>query len=89
MLSIIFGPKMVEVAGGWRGLQNEGLDNLNTSVNIIRVIKSRRMRWASYVASMGEVRNTYKIIMGKRQGKRPRGRSRRRWEDNVRMSSGL
>jgi len=73
------------VVGGWRRLCNEDLHNLHASLNIIRVIKSRRMRWVRYVARMGERRNTYNIVDGKRELKRPLGRPRRRWEDNIRM----
>jgi hypothetical protein len=60
--------------GGWRRLHNEELHNLYASTNIIRVIKSRRMRWAGHVAHIGEIRNTYKILVGKPEGKRPLGR---------------
>jgi hypothetical protein len=66
-------------------LHNEALHNLYSSPSIIRVIKSRRMRWAGHVARMGEKRNAYKVLMGKPEGKRPLGRPRRRWDDNIRM----
>jgi hypothetical protein len=79
-----FGPKREEVAGGWRRLRNEELYNLCVSPNVIRVIISRRIIWAGHVACIGGVRNTYNILVGKPEGKRPLGRSRRRWED-IRM----
>jgi hypothetical protein len=82
VLKIIFGPKWEKA--GWRRLHNEELHNLYASLNIIRVIRSRRMRWAGKVPRMGEMRNTYKILVGKPEGKRPLGRPRRRWEDNIR-----
>jgi hypothetical protein len=73
------------VIEGWRKLHNEELDNLYCSPRIIRIIKSRRMRWAGHVARMGDKWNGYRIIMGKPEGKRPLGRPRRRWGDNTRM----
>jgi hypothetical protein len=81
----VFGPKREEVAGGWRRLHNEELHNLYVSQNIIKVIKSRRMRWAGHVACMGEMRNTYNILVGKREGKRSLARPGSRRESNVRM----
>jgi hypothetical protein len=81
----IFGPKRDEVTGGWRKLHNEDLHNLYCSPSIIRIIKSRRMRWPGHVARMGDKRNACRILVGKPEGKRPLGRSRRRWEDNIRM----
>jgi hypothetical protein len=75
----IFGPKR-EVEGSWRKLYNDGLHNLY-SPNIIRVIKSRRLRWAGHVARMGEERSVYSVLVGKPEGKRPLGRPRRRLED--------
>jgi len=86
VLRRIFGPKEEEVVGDWRRLHNEALHNLYTSQNIITVIKSIRMGWAGHVARMGEIRNVYKILVGKLERKRPLGRPRRRWEDNVRMN---
>jgi hypothetical protein len=77
----IFGPKRDEVTGEWRMLHNEELHILYSSPNIIRLIKSRRMRWAGHVACMGEGRNVYKVLMGKPEGKSPLGRPRCRWED--------
>jgi hypothetical protein len=79
VLRRIFGPKKNEVIRGWRKLRYEELHNLYGSSNIIRMIKWRRMRWAGYVARMGEKRNAYRILVGKREGKRPLGRPRRRW----------
>jgi hypothetical protein len=73
------GSRRQEVAGGWRRLHNEELHNLYASPNIIRVIKSRRVRWAEYVARIREMRNSYKMLFGKPEGKRPLGRPRRRW----------
>jgi hypothetical protein len=74
-----------EVARGWRRLHNEELHNMKTSPNIIRVIKLRRVRWAGHVARIEEMRNVYKILVGKPEGKRPRGGLRRRWECNVKI----
>ena len=74
-----------EVTGEWRKLHNEELNVLYSSPNIVRVIKSRRMRWAGLVACMGEGRGVYRVLVGKPEGKRPRGRPRRRWEDNIKM----
>jgi hypothetical protein len=85
MLRRIFGPKRDGVTEGWRKLHNEELHNLYSSSSIIRIIKSRRMRWAGHMARMGEKRNVYKLLVGKPEGKRPLGRSRRRWIDNIKM----
>jgi hypothetical protein len=85
LLRRIFGPKRDEVTGGWRKLHKEELHNLYSSPSIIRVIKSRRMRWEGYVARMGEKTNAYRILVGKPGGKRPLGRPRRRWVDNIKM----
>jgi hypothetical protein len=72
----IFGPKRDEVIGGWRKLRNEELHNLHCSPSIIRMIKSRRMRWAGHVARMGEKRSACRILVGKLEGKRTLGRPR-------------
>jgi hypothetical protein len=85
VLRRIFGPKRDAVTGGWRKLHNEELHNLYSSPSIIRIIKSRRMRWADHVARMGEKRNVYRLLVGKPEGKRPLGRPRCRWIDNIKM----
>jgi len=85
VLRRIFGPKWDEVTGEWRKLHNEELNDLYCSPNTIRVIKSRRMRWAGHVARMGERRGVYRGLVGKPEGKRPLERSRSRWEDNINM----
>jgi hypothetical protein len=85
VLRKIFGPKRDEVIGGWRKLHNEELQNLYCSPSIIRIIKSRRMRWAGHVARKGVTGNAYRILVGKPGGKRPLGIPRHRWEDNIRM----
>jgi hypothetical protein len=74
-----FGPKRDEVMGEWRKLHNEELHNLYSSPDIIRQIKSRRMRWAGHVADMGEGRNVYRVLVGKPEGRRPLERPRGRW----------
>jgi hypothetical protein len=71
-----------------RKLHNEALRDLYSSPSIIRIIKSRRMRWAGHVARMGEKSNAYRLLVGKPEGKRPLGRPRRRWMDNIRMYLG-
>jgi len=81
----IYGPKRDEVTGEWKKLNNEELNNLYSSPNIVRVIKSRSMRWAGHVARMGEGRGMYRVLVGKPEERRPLGRPRRRWEDNIRM----
>jgi hypothetical protein len=85
VLRRIFGPKRDKVTGEWRRLYNEELNDLYSSPTIIRVIKSRRMRWAEHVARMGEGRGAYSILVGRREGRRPLGRPRHRWEDNIKM----
>jgi hypothetical protein len=79
----MFGPTRDEVTGEWRKLHNGELHNLYLSPDIIRQIKSRRMRWAGHVARMGEGRNVYRVLVAKPEGKRPLGRPRRRWEDGI------
>ena len=74
-----------ELTGEWRSLHNEELNDLYSSPSIVRVIKSRRMRWAGNVARMGEERGVYRVLVGKPEGKRPLGRPRRRWVDNIRV----
>jgi hypothetical protein len=80
----IFGSKREE-DGSWRKLHNDELHSLYSSPNIFRVIKSRRMRWAGHVARMGEARGVYRVLVGRPEGKRPLGRPRLRWEDNIKM----
>jgi hypothetical protein len=84
VLRRIFGPKRDRVTEGWRKLHNGELHNLYSSPSIMRIIKSRRMRWAGHVARMGE-RNVYRLLVGKPERKRPLGRRRRRWVDNIKM----
>jgi hypothetical protein len=84
VLRTIFGPKRDEVTGRWRKLHNEELHNLYTSPSIIRMIKSRRMRWAGHVARM-EMKNAYRILVEKLEGKRLVGRRRCKWVDNIKM----
>jgi hypothetical protein len=88
VLRRIFGPKRDEVTGEWRKLHNEELRDLYSSRSIIRIIKSRRMRWAGHVARMGEKRNAYRLLVGKPEGKILLRRPRRRWVDNIRMDLG-
>jgi hypothetical protein len=88
VLRRIFGPKKDEVTREWRKLHNEELRDMYSSPSIIRIIKSRRMRWASQVARMGEKKNAYRLLVGKTEGKRSLGRPRRRWVDNIRMGPG-
>jgi hypothetical protein len=86
VLRRIFGPKRDEVTGEWRKLHNEEIHSLYSSPDIIKQVKSRRMRWAGHVARMGEGRKVYKVLVGKPEGKKPLGRPRRRWEYWVRMA---
>jgi hypothetical protein len=81
----IFGPKRDGVTGEWRRLHSEELNDLYSSPNVIRVIKSRRIRWAGHVARMGEGRGAYWVLVGRPEGRRLLGRPRRRWEDNIKM----
>ena len=85
ILRRIFGPRRDEVTGEWRRWHNEELNDLYSSPNIVWVIKSRRMRWAGHVARMGEERGVYSVLVGKSEERRPLGRPRRRWVDNIRM----
>jgi hypothetical protein len=86
VLSRIHGPKRDKVTGEWRKLHNEELHNFYLPRNIIRQIKSRRMRWAHNVAHIGQERKVYKVFVGKSEGKRPLARPRHRWEDGIRMN---
>jgi hypothetical protein len=88
VLRKIFGPKRDEVTGEWRNLHNEGLRDLYSSPSIIRIIKSRRMKWEGHVARMGEKRNMYRLLVGQPEGRRPLGRPSRMWVDNIRMDLG-
>jgi hypothetical protein len=83
VLRRIFGLKRDEVTGEWRKLHNEELRDMYSSRSIIRMIKYRRMRWAGHVARMGEKWNTYRLLVGKPNGKRPLGRPRHEWVDNI------
>jgi hypothetical protein len=74
--------------GGWRKLHNEEFRDLYSSPSIIRIIKSRRLRWVGHVARMGEKRNGYRFLVGKPEGNRPLGRPRHRWRDNIMMNLG-
>jgi len=85
VLRRVFEPKRDEVTGEWRKLHNEELNDLYSLPNIVRVVKSRRMRWAGHVARMGEVRGVHRVLVRKPEGKRPLGRPRHRWEDNIKM----
>jgi hypothetical protein len=85
VLRRIFGAKRDVVTGGWSKLHNEELHNLYSSPSIIRIMKSRRMRWAGHMARMGEKRNVYGLLVGKPERRRPLGRSRRKWIDDVKM----
>ena len=85
VLRRIFGPRSDEVTGEWRRLHNEEPDDLYSSPNILQVIKSRRMRWAGHVARIGEESGVYRVLLGKPEGRRPLGRPRHRWVDNIKM----
>ena len=85
VLRRIFGPRRDEVTGEWMRLHNEELTDLYSSPNIVRVIKSRRMRWAWHVVRMGEENGVYRFLVGKPEGKRLLGRPRHRWVNNIRM----
>ena len=85
VLRRIFGPRREEETGEWRRLHKEELNDLYSSPNIVRVIKSRRMRWAGHVERMDEEKGVYRVLVGKPEGKRPQGRPRLRWVYNIRM----
>jgi hypothetical protein len=85
LLRRIFGSKRDEVTGEWRKLHNEELHDFYSSPSIIRVIKARRIRWAGHVARIGEKRDAYRLLVGNPEGKRPLGRPKHRWLDNIRM----
>ena len=85
VLRRVFGPKSDEVTGEWRKLYKEELIDLYSLPNIVRVVKSRRMRWAGRVARVGEERGVHRVLVGKPEGKRPLWRPKRRWEDNIKM----
>jgi hypothetical protein len=84
----IFEPKKDEVMGEKRKLHNKELRDMYSSLSIIRIIKLRRMRWAGHVARLGEKRNVYRLLAGKPEGKRPLGRPRCKWMDNIGMDLG-
>jgi hypothetical protein len=84
VLRRIFGPNREE-DGSWRKFHNDELHSLYSSPNIVRVIKSRRMRWVGHVARRGEGRGVYRVLVGRPEGKRPLGRPRRRWEDSIKL----
>jgi hypothetical protein len=88
VLRRIFGPKRDEGKGEWRKLHNEELNDLYCSPNITQMMKSRKMRWKGHVACMGERRGTYRVLVGKPEGKRPLGRTRCRWEDDIKIKTG-
>jgi hypothetical protein len=85
VLRRMLGPKRDEVTGEWRKLHNEELNDLYCSLNIVWVIKSRRMSWAGHVAHMGEWGGIYRVLVGEPEGKRPLVRPKCRWEDNIKM----
>jgi hypothetical protein len=85
----IFGPKRDEVMGGWGKLHNEELHDLYSSPSIIRIIKSRRMRWAGHVARLGGSKNEHRFLIGKPEGRRSLGRPKCKWMNNIRMDLGV
>jgi hypothetical protein len=85
VLRRMFGPKRGGVTGEWRKVHKGELRNLYSSPDIIRQIKARRMRWAGHMASTGEGRKVYKVLVAKPEGKKPLERPRRRWKDRIRM----
>jgi hypothetical protein len=80
-----FSTAILKIAGEWRKLHNEELNDLYSLPNIVRVVKSRRMRWAGHVVCMGEGRGVHRVLVGKPEGTRSLGRSRRRWKDNIKV----
>jgi hypothetical protein len=86
VLRRIFGPRRDELTGEWRKLHNKELNDLFSTFNIVRVIKSRGIRRSGHVASMGESRGAYRVLVGKPEGKRPLETPRRRWENNNRTN---
>jgi hypothetical protein len=86
ILRRIFGPRRDDVTVEWRKLHNEKLNDLYSSPNIVRVVKSRRMRWAGHVERMGERRGLYRVLVRKTEGKGPLLRPKRRWEDNININ---
>ena len=85
VLRRVFGPKRDEVTGEWRKLHKKELSDLYSLPNIVWVIKSRKMRWAGHMVRMGEVRVVHRVLLWKPEGKRPLGRPRHKWEDNIKM----
>jgi len=85
VLRRIFGPRRDEVTGEWRRLHSEEINDLYSSPNIVRVVKSRKMRWVGHVAHMGKERVVYRVLVGKPEGRRPLGRPKRRWVGNIKM----
>jgi hypothetical protein len=85
VLRRVFGRKRDEVTREWRKLHKEELNDLYSLPNTVRVVKSRRMRWAGHVARMEEDRGVHRVLEGKPEGRRLLGRPRRRWEDNIKM----
>ena len=85
VLGKILGPKRDKVTGEWRKLRNEELNDLYSTPNIFRVTKSRIMRWAGHVARVGDRKDVYRVVLGRPEGKRPLGRTRRRWENNIKV----
>ena len=81
----VFGPERVQLLGVWRRLHNEKLNHLYCSLNIIRMIKSRRMRWVGHVASMGDRKVAYRDLVDRHEGKKTLGRPKLRWGDNIKM----
>ena len=85
VLRTVFGPKRDEVTGEWRKLDNEELRDIYSLPNIVRVVKSRKMRWTGHVASMEKGRSVHRVLVGKPERKKPLGRPRHRWGDNIKM----